>query len=48
MKAKLCGMRTVDAALAAEAAGASYVGFVFWAKSRRSVTPPRSALTSRE
>ena len=43
MKAKLCGMRTLDAALAAEAAGASYVGFVFWAKSRRSVTPDVAA-----
>ncbi|MCI5851326.1 MAG: phosphoribosylanthranilate isomerase [Sutterellaceae bacterium] len=43
MKAKLCGMRTLDAALAAEAAGASFVGFVFWAKSRRSVTPDVAA-----
>ena len=43
MKAKLCGMKTREAAEAAEAAGADLVGFIFWAKSRRAVTPEQAA-----
>lgn len=43
MKAKLCGMKTREAAEAAEAAGADFVGFIFWEKSRRAVTPERAA-----
>ena len=42
MKAKLCGMKTREAAEAAEAAGADLVGFIFWAKSRRAVTPEQA------
>ena len=44
MKAKLCGMKTREAAEAAEAAGADLVGFIFWAKSRRAVTPEQASL----
>lgn len=43
MKAKLCGMKTRKAAEAAEAAGAEFVGFIFWPKSRRAVTPGHAA-----
>ena len=43
MKAKLCGMKTREAAEAAEAAGADLIGFIFWAKSRRAVTPEQAA-----
>lgn len=38
MKVKICGIRTSSAALAAEAGGADYVGFVFYKKSRRYIT----------
>ena len=37
MRVKMCGMKTVSAALAAEEAGADYIGFVF-APSKRQVT----------
>ncbi len=39
MRAKLCGMRSLEAALAAEAAGADYVGFIFWRRARRYIAP---------
>lgn len=38
-QAKICGVRTPDALLAAAAGGASHVGFVFVAASPRAVTP---------
>lgn len=43
IRAKLCGMKTEEAARAAEAAGADYIGFIFWRGSRRFVEPARAA-----
>mgnify|MGYP000165047721 FL=1 len=40
---KLCGLRSVEDVEAAAAAGASYVGFVFFAKSPRNVTLEQAA-----
>ena len=42
MRVKMCGMKTVSAALAAEEAGADYIGFVF-APSKRQVTLDQAA-----
>lgn len=39
MRVKMCGMRTVAAAHAADEAGADYVGFIFAKNSRRYVAP---------
>lgn len=39
MKIKICGVKTSDAALAAARAGAGYVGFVFFRKSPRYISP---------
>lgn len=39
MRVKMCGMKTIAAARAAEAAGADYVGFIFAEGSRRYVAP---------
>ena len=39
MQVKMCGMKTLAAAHAAEEAGADYIGFVFAASSRRFVAP---------
>lgn len=39
MRVKMCGMRTVAAARAAEEAGADYIGFIFAKNSRRYVAP---------
>lgn len=36
-------MRSLEAALAAETAGADYVGFIFWRKARRYVSPGQAA-----
>ncbi len=43
MIAKLCGMRSREAALAAEAAGAALLGFIFWEKAWRYIAPNRAA-----
>ncbi len=43
MKAKLCGMKTLAAAQAAEAAGATFIGFIFWPKSHRYIAPEQAA-----
>ena len=43
MKAKLCGMKTLAAAQAAEVAGATFIGFIFWPKSRRYIAPEQAA-----
>lgn len=43
MKAKLCGMKTLAAARAAEEAGATFVGFIFWPKSHRYIEPAAAA-----
>lgn len=40
---KICGLTTPDAVAAAVAAGARYLGFVFFAKSPRHVTPEEAA-----
>jgi phosphoribosylanthranilate isomerase len=37
--AKICGIRTLEAARAAVAGGADYLGFVFYPPSRRAITP---------
>ena len=39
MRVKMCGMRTMAAARAAEEAGADYIGFIFAKNSRRYVAP---------
>ena len=39
MRVKMCGMKTLAAARAAEEAGADYVGFIFAEKSRRYIAP---------
>ena len=41
--AKICGLSTPDAVSAALEGGAAYVGFVFFAKSPRNVTPEAAA-----
>ena len=43
MKAKLCGMRSLEAAQAAVDAGADYVGFIFYPPSRRNISPGKAA-----
>lgn len=43
IKTKICGITTPDALDAAAAGGASHVGFVFFAKSPRNVSPERVA-----
>ena len=39
MRVKMCGMRTIAAAGAAEEAGADYIGFIFAKNSRRYIAP---------
>lgn len=48
MRVKMCGMKTVSAALAAEEAGADYIGFVFAEKSRRFIAPKAAQEIARE
>ena len=48
MLVKMCGMKTVSAALAAEEAGADYIGFVFAKKSRRFIAPKAAQEIVRE
>ncbi len=43
IKVKICGLRTVADVMAAAEAGASYVGFVFFAKSPRKVSIEQAA-----
>lgn len=43
MKIKICGLRTQKAARTAESAGADYLGFILWPKSRRYVSPSVAA-----
>ena len=38
MKVKICGLRTLEAAQTAERAGADFLGFILWPKSRRYVS----------
>lgn len=42
LHAKLCGMRSAEAALAAEAAGADFIGFIFCKGARRYIEPERA------
>lgn len=42
-RVKICGLATVEAVSAAVDAGAAYLGFVFFPKSPRAVTPPAAA-----
>ena len=39
MKVKICGLCTEEAVLAAEDAGADFLGFIFYVKSHRHVLP---------
>jgi phosphoribosylanthranilate isomerase len=41
--AKICGLSTEEAVLAASDGGAAYLGFVFYPRSPRAVTPERAA-----
>jgi len=43
LKAKICGLRTPETVRAAVSAGAAYIGFVFFEKSPRHVTPEQAA-----
>jgi len=44
---KICGLSTPDAVAAAVAGGAAFVGFVFYARSPRAVTPEQAAALGR-
>ena len=48
MRVKMCGMKTIAAARAAEDAGADYVGFIFAKQSRRYVAPETAQEIVRE
>lgn len=48
VKVKICGITSLDDALAAAGAGADALGFVFWEKSQRSVTTEQAARITRE
>jgi len=48
MRVKMCGMKTVAAARAAEEAGADYVGFIFAEKSKRYIVPTAAREIARE
>ena len=48
MRVKMCGMQTLAAARAAEAAGADYIGFIFAQGSRRYVAPETAHEVARE
>lgn len=48
VRVKICGITTLEDALAAVAAGADALGFVFVAKSPRCVTPQKAAAMVRE
>ncbi|WP_315437574.1 phosphoribosylanthranilate isomerase [uncultured Selenomonas sp.] len=48
MRVKMCGMKTLAAARAAEEAGADYVGFIFDEKSKRYVVPESAQEIARE
>ncbi|VAX02802.1 Phosphoribosylanthranilate isomerase [hydrothermal vent metagenome] len=43
LRAKICGLTTPEAVKAAVRAGASYIGFVFYEKSPRNISPKRAA-----
>lgn len=43
LRAKICGLSTPDGIAAAVAGGAAFVGFVFYARSPRAVTPEMAA-----
>lgn len=43
MKVKICGLRSLEAARAAESAGADFLGFILWPESRRFVPASRAA-----
>ena len=43
MKVKICGLRSLEAARAAERAGADFLGFILWPKSRRYVSAKSAA-----
>ena len=46
LKAKLCGMKTSEAASAAEQNGADFIGFIFWRRSHRFIEPCEAAKIS--
>ena len=46
MKVKMCGMKNIESAKAAEAAGAAFIGFIFFRKSHRYVEPETAAAIS--
>ena len=43
VRVKICGLKTEDEVAAAAEAGASYIGFVFYPPSPRSISPERAA-----
>lgn len=47
IRAKICGLKTVEALKAAENSGAEFLGFIFHPKSARYITPEQAAEISR-
>ena len=43
MKVKICGLRSLEAARAAESSGADFLGFILWPESRRYVSASQAA-----
>lgn len=48
VKAKICGLRTSQSVQAAVSGGASYIGFVFYEKSPRNITPEQGAALTKD
>jgi phosphoribosylanthranilate isomerase len=47
MRVKICGLKTEEAVSTAVSAGADYLGFIFFEKSPRNITPEQAALISK-
>ncbi len=47
VRVKICGVTSAEAAVAAHSAGADWIGFVFFPRSPRAVTPEQAATLSR-
>ena len=47
MRVKICGLKTEEAVLTAVSAGADYLGFIFFEKSSRNISPEEAAAISK-